>query len=476
MSFSHFLTILRARWISGLVIFLIVVTTTVVVSLLLPKSYTATASVLVDVRSPDPVAGVVTAPIMVPSYMATQADLIQSERVARKAIAALGLLQNTELRQEWMEATKGVGDYGAWLATALAKKLDIRPSRDSNVLSISYTSADPNFSAAITNAYVRGYVETTLELRTEPARQFNTFFDERAKKFREDLEAAQNRLSAYQREKGITNSDERLDVENMRLAELSSQVVAMEAAAMDAASRQGQAGATPERMQEVLNNPVVSTLQSDLARQEARLSELTTRLGEANPQVIEARQSVNDLRNKLQAAVQRASGSVTVTSTVAQQRLAQLRAAREEQRAKVLRLRASREDLGVLQRDVENAQRAYDTVIARLNQTGLESQVTQTNVSVVKEATAPPAPSSPKLFLNIALAVFLGTLLGVATALLRELMDPRMRTVEDVTQQLKQPLLMVLPRPAGDKKRLQVARRQAEQRLSGTRAPAVTAS
>jgi uncharacterized protein involved in exopolysaccharide biosynthesis len=133
---------------------------------------------------------------------------------------------------------------------------------------------------------------------------------------------------------------------------------------------------------------------------------------------------------------------------VAQQRLAQLRAARDEQRAKVLRLKTERDEITVLQRDVENAQRAYDAVLARVNQTSLESQNTQTNVSVVKAATPPAEHSSPKLLLNTALAVFLGVLLAVATALLRELLDPRMRTPDDVTEQLKLPLLVVMPKPA----------------------------
>ena len=166
---------------------LAVVAVAVALSLLLPNRYTASSSVLIDMKSPDPVAGNVTS-IVPPGYMATQADLIQSERVARRAISALRLDTNAELRSDWQEETKGVGDYQAWVATTLAKRLEIKPSRESNVLSISYSSRDPGFSAAVVNAYVKGYVDTTLELKTEPARESNAFFDERAKKFRQELE------------------------------------------------------------------------------------------------------------------------------------------------------------------------------------------------------------------------------------------------------------------------------------------------
>jgi polysaccharide biosynthesis transport protein len=468
MSFSQFVTILRARWPSGMVVLLATVLLALGVSLLLPKAYTANASILVDVKSPDPIMGM-SAAMLSPGHMATQVDLMKSERVARRAIQSLGLLDNAELREDWKVETAGVGDFGAWLVGALAKKLEVKPSRESNVINVSFSSRDPKFSAAMTNAYVKGFIDTTLELKTEPARQFNSFFDERAKRLRADVEEAQNRVSQYQKSQGITANDERLDVEQMRFAEISSQVVLMEAAAAEASSRVGQAGSTPDRMQEVLANPVVAGLQSDLARQEAKLEELTLRLGEANPQVLEARSVIVSLRAKLQSATARASGSVSVSSNVAQQRLAQLRAAKEEQRLKLLRLKGNRDELTVLQRDVENAQRAYDAVIQRANLTSLESQVTQTNVSVLMEATASPYPSSPKLLLNLAVALALGIVLGLITLLLREKLDPRLRTADDITHTLKLPVLLVMPRPASDSQRAKVIGQRETQRLSGQR-------
>lgn len=470
MNGSGFLMILRARWVSAAAVFLAVIVTTAAASLLLPKRYTATASVLLDMR-PDPIAGIA---LVHPNttnmaYLTTQADLLTSERVSRKVIKALALEQNEALRVDWQEDTNGLAQFEPWLAANLVKTLAVKPSRDSSVLTISYASRDPNFSAAVVNAYVKAYIETVLELKTEPARQFSSYFDERAKKFRAEVEAAQARLAEFQRSKGIVGGDERLDIETMRLNELSSQVVAMEAVVAEAGSRAGQAGATPDRMQEVLNNPVVATLQSDLSRQEARLEETRSRLGDANPQVIEARSAIAGLRAKLQAAVQQASGSVSVTSNVASQRLAQLRASRDEQRAKVLRLKDSRDEMTVLQRDVDNAQRAFDAVVARGNQFGIESQASQTNVSVVKDASPPAEHSTPNLPLNLALAVLLGSLLAVATALMRERLDPRLRSAGDITQVLQQPLLVVMPRPAESGRRISTSSSVLNQRLTGSR-------
>jgi uncharacterized protein involved in exopolysaccharide biosynthesis len=198
-------------------------------------------------------------------------------------------------------------------------------------------------------------------------------------------------------------------------------------------------------MQEVLNNPLIATLTADLSRQEVRLDELKERLGDRHPDVVQLRSSTDLLKARIESETRRVTGSLTVNNSVNQTRVAQLRAALEQQRAKLLQLKGQRDEAGVLLRDVENAQKAYDAIFARASQTSMESQNTQTNVSVLKEASVPAFPSSPRLRLNAAAGLALGLLLALGSTILRELRDQRLRSVEDVTVLLKQPLLGTLP-------------------------------
>lgn len=442
MSPSQLLIIFKARWRIMLAVFLAVVLTVLAGVLLLPKKYTASASVLVDVKSPDPIAGMVLPAMLTPGYMATQMDLIQSERVARGAVRALRLTESTEMRAQWQEKTAGVGSFEAWLAGLLQAGLEVRPSRESSVISFSYEAADPAFAAAIANAFVQSYINTTLELRIEPARQFGALFEAQAKLARERLEAAQTRLSAYQKEKGLIATDERLDVENARLNELSSQLVAVQTMSAEASSRKAKASSSS---QEVLNNPVVSTLKAEMSRQEARLKELNSRLGSAHPQVIEAQASINELRDRIAAEASRVNTSVAINSAVSQQRESQIREALEQQREKILKLKEQRDEASVLLRDVESAQRAYETINARLSQVAIEGQSNQTNVSVIKQAMPPSEPSSPRIMINMVLAVLAGGMLSVIVGLLLEIRDRRLRTDFDVTELLELPVLGSIP-------------------------------
>lgn len=440
MTFQQFLLILRARWLTVVLTFVLIVGGTLGVTLLLPKKYTASAALLVDVKAPDPLYGALMQGMIAPGYMATQIDIIQSERVARRVVRMLKIDENASARRQWQEETEGKGSIEAYFAELLGKQLEVKPSRESNVINISYKSAEPQFAAVIANAFAQAYVDTNVELRADPAKQYAGWFDARTKGLREQLESAQGRLSQFQRDNGITNVDERLDVENARLQELSSQLVAMQALRTESSSRQAQTRNT-ETLPEVLQSGLVQSLKADVARQDAKLKDLSSQYGPNHPLVLRAVAEGQALRAKLEAEVTRVAGGVGTNNRVNVQREAEIRASLEAQKKKVLSIKQQRDEIAVIQRDVENAQKAYDLTAQRLVQTNLESQTQQTNIVVLNPAVEPTEPSSPKLLLNTLLSIFVGTMLGVGLALLLELFNRRVRSPEDIVEALGLPVI-----------------------------------
>lgn len=476
MSFSQFLSILRARKALFLAVLLAVVIPAVVVSLLLPKKYTATASVVVDVK-PDPLAAIAYQSMMTPAVMATQIDILQSDRVARRVVRGLRLTENPQIREQWLEGTKGEGDLETWLIERFQKELDVKPSRESSVINVSYSAADPRFAAALANAFVQAYIDTAVELRVDPAKQYSAFFDARAKDAREALEKAQGRLSAFQRENGVVMTDERMDIENQRLNELSTQLVMLQSLSAEANSRQAQATAgSADKMQEITANPVVAQLRADLSRQEARLQEISARLGDNNPQVVELKANIGELRQRLDAEIKRLSAGVGISGNISRQREAQTRAELDAQRAKVLKMKQVRDEGSLILRDVENAQRNYDTIMQRLSMTSIESQATSSNSSLLSPAVPPLEHSSPKILLNSVLAIFVGLLLATGVALAAELRDRRVRDAADLEGLLGLQVIGLLPGPNHKSTFGRKAEAHPQQRLIGAAQPSTKAS
>lgn len=447
MTFGQFLSILRARWWVAALIVAVAVGATLVISLLLPKQYRASGSVVIDFK-PDPLSTVMFGGMASPAFMATQVDIIQSDRVAQRVVRNLKLAENPQIRSQWQDETGGQGSIESWLGSLFQRNMDVQPSRESSVISIAYRAPDPRFAAALANAFVQAYIDTSLELRVDPARAYSGFFDTRSKEARSALESAQTRLSTFQKDRGIVASDERLDIENARLNELSSQLTALQAVAAESSSRQNQAqGAQGDRITEVLNNPLILGVKSDISRGEARLKELSTRYGDAHPLVQETKANLAELRSRLDTETRKVTGSVGLINNVNRARENDVRASLDAQRQKVLKLKAVRDEGSVIMRDVENAQRAYDAIQQRFTQTSLESQTTQSNINVLSQAIAPLEPASPKVLLNTVLAAFVGTLLALATALALELRDRRVRSVDDITAAIELPVIGLMPRP-----------------------------
>ncbi len=439
MTLAQFLTILRARYKVALLTLLVTVATTVAVSLLLPKQYTTGAAVVVDVRSPDAVSGLMLQGMVAPGYMATQVDIINSDRVAQAVVKLLRLDESPAVKAQWTEATGGQGQLVDWLAPLLQKGLDVKPSRESNVININYTGTDPLFATAVANAFAQAYINVNLELRVAPARQFAAFFEEQTKAARDRLEKAQLTLSAYQQDNGITSTDERLDFETAKLNETSSQLTGVQGLTTDSQSKRQNAKA--DTVAEVMQSPLINGLKADIARLEAKLLEGNINLGKNHPQTLRSEAELAALKNQLTQETRKITSSIETTYQVSKQRESQLQGALANQKARVLVLNKQRDELNVLRRDIETAQRAFELVSQRASQTNIESQTNQTNIAVLNPAVAPADPSKPKVFLNVLVSIFLGTLLGVGLALVLELVNRRVRSADDLLDALGLPVL-----------------------------------
>lgn len=443
MNFSQFLLILLARKRIILATLIVTVGLTMVVSMMMPKTYKATASVLLNYKGQDPLTGVIMPSQLLPGYMATQIDIISSKNVATRVVDSLKLAQNPAVVAQFQDAAGGRGTVRDWLADLLLKKLDVVPSRESSVVEINFKGADPQFVAAVANAFAEEYQKLSVELKSEPMKKASSYFNEQTKLLRDSLEAAQSRLSKYQQERGIVSVDGRLDVESNRLNDLSAQLVAVQAQAIEANSRRSMASRGAESP-DVASSPLVQNLKVTLASAESKLAEVGGRLGRNHPQYLSAKAEADKIRASLNASIASTSSSVGNNAAILQQREAEVRAALAAQKSKVLEMNRSRDELGVLMKDVESAQRAYDAAAQRYSQTKIEGSAEQSEISILNPATAPMGAAGPRVMLNTMLSVFLGTVLGLGFALLLEMIDRRVRSENDLVEVLQMPVFGVI--------------------------------
>jgi len=452
MTASVFLSALRARFRVFLIALGATVAVTAIASLLLQKQYRATASLVVDLREGQSL-GDSRVAMLQPSerlaYLQTQADIIGSERVARKVVEDLGLADEEKRQAAFVKATGGRGTIVDWLAKRLLADLEVKTSQ-SSIIEVSFVTSNAEDAATAANTFAKAYIDTMVALRVEPMQHAAEWFQEQLKTLTADLKAAQDKATEYQQRQGIVSTDERADTEHTQLTELASQLVQADEQVLEARGREDLAhraladGRSIQELPDTQANETLRRLDRELADGDGKLLALRTRYGTNHP---EYRQQLAENQRRRKTLDDEIAQFLTATTRAREQseeHAAKLAAVVATQRARLLANRGERDELTVLTRNVETAQSAYDTAMQRFVISQVDSRANQTSVALLNAAPVPLDPYRPKIGLNLALALIVGVVLGSALVVLLETTDRRVRSQSDLEFGRAAPLLGTL--------------------------------
>ena len=441
MTAQQIFLLLRARYRVILFTLLGMIGAAVAITFILPKKYTATTMLVIDHK--EPITDVELPKQLSPTYMQTQLDILNSRSVALQVVDDHNLILLVP-EEERPLVTR------ASLADRLLKNLKVTPSQESRVVKLAFTSTDPSLAADLANGFARAYRSVTLELNVSSAQRNATWFSKQLEDLRKWLEEAQRKLASYQQKKGILSTHRRLDIETSRLEELARQIVTAQINASEAESRVKELdnmitnGVPVETLSEVRSNDAIQQLQTELLQQESLLAELSTTLGENHPQFKHTDANVKGLREKIAKEIQEIVKSFHGNATRLRTHANKLQEEFEMHRTKLLDLKQSLDQIPALEREVEDAERAYQLALQRFSDNTLESRIDEANVTILHEAVVPGRHSSPSLQKNLFVSAFLGTFLGIGLVVLAEMLNPRIRGERDIVEQVKVPLLGVL--------------------------------
>ena len=448
MSIQQILRIIWARKWLVLALMTLVSIVGAAVTVTLPKQFTAETAMVVEMRI-DPALGALAPSLAAPSYMATQIEIIRSERVASRVVKMLGVERSPSAVQQWRDATAAKIPLERYFAGLLQGGVSVEPLNGSSIINVRFSAQDPVFAQAAANAFAQAYMDISVELRIAPARQSAAFLDDQTKVLRGNLEAAQTRLSKFQQDKGIVVSDERFDQENARYQGLVSQLGSAQGERIETDTRARNSGA--ETSPDILSSGAIGALKGQLATAQTRMTELSAVVGKNHPNRIQLDAQISELRQQIASETRRVTGGSATSSRSSGQKVTELQALVEDQKKKLLTLRADRDQVAVYMRDVDTAQRAYESISSRVGQFTLESQNNQANTRLLSPAVEPLQPSRPKVMLGVVGSVLGGLALGIVAALGWELLDRRVRDPEDMLVAAGVPVLGVL-RPEGSKR------------------------
>jgi succinoglycan biosynthesis transport protein ExoP len=478
MTSEQMLSILWARRRLIAWVFFGVLSVGILATVLWPKSYFAQTSVVIDSRATNPITGAAEPSTqLLTSVVATQMDVIASRAVALKVVDNLHLTALPVFVEKYSRDSGYSGPIREWIADHLLRKLTVSPGKDSSVINIGMANRDPQLAATLANAFANAYMQVSLELKADPARRQSAWFSQQLQDLRQSLQDAQKKLSDFQLRQNIVGTTDQLDVENARLTEISNQLVTAQTAMYESQTRltqlnQAMRRGQSEEMPDILDNPLLQSLKSELTRAQATLANTFERYGKNHPQYLSASAQVKTLETKLEAELSHVKGAIGQSAEISARQVAELQHSMTEQRSRILELKKQRDQLDLYKGEVDDAQKTYDAAFLRAGEVKLEGQLDQSNIAVLSIAAKPVLPAQPRPLFNILLAALFSVMLSIAVPLLLELASPRVRSRHDLSNALGVPVFCEIPGLHSDeRKRLLLPRISVKRLLKMQAAP-----
>lgn len=439
MSLAQFAAILWAYRRQSLLIASSVIFIAGVACLLWPRTWEATATLMVDFEVNDPLAGREFPTGLLGSYMATQVELARGSEVLLPTIAKLKLAAN----EEYAAGHSGdAASLPAWVETRVRKRLQVEQGKyGSQLIYVTYGAGSAAEAAQVANTVSEVYADQQHRRLTDPASERATRYTAQLAELKAKVVHAQQQVTEFRQRTGLIDSDEKGDVGMLMLSTLEERLLEAQNARRAAESR---ASADASVGSQVLGSTMIQSLKTQVALQNATLAQLRTTLGDRHPQVLELQSQMGATRAALNAELGAYAGNAAAELASAQQLEQKLQLALEERRASVLKVRQLQDGGAKQLLELESAQSVYKRALEGYDQVLFASTGGYTNISIVSRATPPPRPSKPKVGILMLLACLAGGALGLAVPLLYELLNRRVRCRDDVERDHGIPVLIEL--------------------------------
>ena len=446
----------------------------VIATLLMQPRYIATSRVLIEQQADQIIENNDVTPAVAyqdaDRFLQTQVDVIKSRALAAKVVdegkfwadPAFFAAVDTKMPSEEDLDHRYKGQDGLQrlrrdtAIDAMSRNLSASLPDASRLVAISFAGTDPAYVAKLANLFAQSYIASNLARKFDSSSYARNYLTQQLDQARIRLETSEHDLNQYSRAAGLVrvqgqgqNADKEatFSITNDTLVQVNSAASQATAERIAAEDRWNSIRNSPVLViPQVLENPAIQALIRQRSDVESQLAQESSRHLDGHPTAAALKAQIDRLTAQIIAVGNGIKSSVRIEFQAAQAKEATLHRQVTDLRSMAL----SEQDRGVqyniLKRVAETNRSLYDTLLARYNELNATAGATSNNVSLVDQAELPRFPASPKLVLNLGLALLAGALCAGIFVFVREHFDDAIRAPDDVERKLAIPLLGLVPR------------------------------
>lgn len=346
----------------------------------------------------------------------------------------------------------------------LKKNLNIEVGKKDDIITVAFNSPYPQEAAGIVNAVVDSYIKYhSLRKQTTVSKVVDILQKEKVKRDKE-LSDKYAEMVQFTRENGVVSFDNKggnVDFQKLitlsqalteaQLATINAQAdyEVVKAIADDPAKVKQFAAALPATGIRVLVNDTETQLESELRNAEVELKNTSYYVTEDHPAVKALHAKIDYIKSNFAGEMKKfADAYIEVMRQrwqMAEQKEQTLLASFQAQRQGSQDLGVKAAEYTMLQSELGRAERICEILDDRIKELNVTEDTGALNISILEVARATESPSKPQKAKIMAMALFLGLMFGGGLALVRDWMDIRLRSADEVSAVLGIPVLGIVP-------------------------------
>jgi succinoglycan biosynthesis transport protein ExoP len=383
--------------------------------------------------------------------LSTQAAVIRSFPVLERAAKSLRLIPATldseAIKQNPMHIQ---------VLSDLRNQIAAAPEENTTLINITATAREPNDAARIATAVAQAYQQENTLQRNRKIVEARRFIEEQLRDIANRLRQAEDGIRSLKESRGFVSITDQAAASTARLTALEAEHDRLRreqdefAGQIQALQSTAAADALPPRMSGEAADPGIAKLTGALMDLTLERDNLLVTLTPQHPQIRDLDARIAALRENLAARIRAARESalrdLRTKSHILEGRAAevqgQLRAVRQEQRA----LPDLSRQYAELQREVALNETLQATLRGKLQEVQIKEREQVDEVSLVRPATVPGAPTNPPQTTGKVIAgLLIGLTVGLVLAFVVESLDTSIGTIQDVESYLEVPVLGLIP-------------------------------
>jgi capsular exopolysaccharide synthesis family protein len=388
-------------------------------------------------------------------FYPTQARVLQSRDLAVRVVKQLRLWEHPYFTGgAKLEPTDQNLEN---LSGAVLGMLQVGQIRNTQLMEVRFTTADPKLSADLANALADQFTTFNSERESNLARNTSGFIREQVEKIQQEIQEKERLLQDYTQREDLVMVDEKEMIVMKQLDTLNSEVTTARAERAAAEARYRSFAATePSSLLEVQSHPTVQSLRQERATLEREVAVLSAKFKDDWPELKRARESLQEVGKKLEQE-QRAVAKKVVAAAEreyreARQREALLANEATASKGEAQELTKLTVDYNQIKAEIDNQRTMLQQLLRKQSETGLTAELGEekpVNVRVVEAALVPRGPNGPGLRRSLLLGTLIGLGLGLGLAFFLDYWETNIYTIDDLRRHVPLPYLGMVPRLDG---------------------------